>query len=99
MTLTNFTCQIRVDGKLSGSFARGWRLWEPSSISQPRSWHTLLGLRRSYVAEAYQGIEQVVESLGLQINEAKTKLMVATRNLRGVNPGRMVITLLLPLVP
>ena len=77
MTITNFTCQIRVDGKLSGSFARGWRLWEPSSISQPRSWHTLRGLRRSYVAEAYQGIEQVVESLGLQINEAKTKLMVA----------------------
>ena len=38
----------------------------------------IIGLRLSYVAEAYQGIEQTAESLGLQINEAKTKLMVAT---------------------
>ena len=39
----------------------------------------IIGLRLlSYVAEAYQGIEQAAESLGLQINEAKTKLMVAT---------------------
>ena len=38
----------------------------------------IIGLRLSYVAEAYQGIEQAAESLGLQINKAKTKLMVAT---------------------
>ena len=38
----------------------------------------IIGLRLSYVAEACQGIEQAAESLGLQINEAKTKLMVAT---------------------
>ena len=30
------------------------------------------------VAETYQEIEQAAESLGLQINEAKTKLMVTT---------------------
>ena len=38
----------------------------------------IIGQRLSYVADAYQGIEQAAESLGLQINEAKTKLMVAT---------------------
>ena len=38
----------------------------------------IIGLRHSYVAEAYQGTEQAAESLGLQINEAKTKLMVGT---------------------
>ena len=37
----------------------------------------IIDLRLSYVAEAYQGIEQAAENLGLQINEAKTKLMVA----------------------
>ena len=38
----------------------------------------IIGLRLSYVAEAYQGIEHAAENLGLQINEAKTKLMVAS---------------------
>ena len=38
----------------------------------------IVGLRLSYVAEANQEIEQLAESLGLQINEAKTKLIVAT---------------------
>ena len=38
----------------------------------------IIGRGLSYVAEAYQGIEQATENLGLQINEAKTKLMVAT---------------------
>ena len=38
----------------------------------------IIGLRLSYVAETYQGIEQAAENLGLQINEAKTKLMVPT---------------------
>ena len=38
----------------------------------------IIGLRLSYVAEAYQGIEQPAENLGLQINEAKTTLIVAT---------------------
>ena len=38
----------------------------------------IIGLRLSYVAKAYQGIEQAAENLGLQINEAKTKLMVST---------------------
>ena len=38
----------------------------------------IIGLRHSYVAEAYQGIEQAAENLSLQINEVKTKLMVAT---------------------
>ena len=38
----------------------------------------IIGLRLSYVAEAYQGIEKAAENLGLQINEAKTKLMVVT---------------------
>ena len=37
----------------------------------------IIGLRLSYVAEAYQGID-TAERLGLQINKAKTKLMVAT---------------------
>ena len=61
MTMTNITYQVRVNGKLSGSFA------------------TTKGLRQGDdVAEAYQGIEQAAESLGLQINEANTKLMVAT---------------------
>ena len=36
----------------------------------------MIGLRLSYVAEAYQGIEQTAGDLGVQINEAK--LMVAT---------------------
>ena len=38
----------------------------------------IIGLRLSYVAEAYQGIEQAAENLGFQINEAKTKLMEET---------------------
>ena len=38
----------------------------------------IIGLRLSYVAEAYQEIEQAAESLRLQINEVKTKLMVET---------------------
>ena len=38
----------------------------------------IIGLWLSYVAKAYQGIEQVTENLGLHINGAQTKLMVAT---------------------
>ena len=44
-----------------------------------------IGLRLSYVAEAYQGIEQAAENLGLLINEAKTKLMVATSAALSIN--------------
>ena len=49
----------------------------------------IIGLRLSYVSEAYQGIEQAAENLALKINEPNTKLMVATAlpisnpNLRG----------------
>ena len=45
----------------------------------------IIGLRLSYVAEAYQGIKQAAECLGLQINEAKTKLMVATSVTLSIN--------------
>ena len=38
----------------------------------------IIGLRLSYVAEAYQGIEQAAENLALQINAVTTKLMMAT---------------------
>ena len=38
----------------------------------------IIDLRLSYVAETYQGIKQAADNLGLQMNEAKTKLMVAT---------------------
>ena len=38
----------------------------------------IIGLRLSYVAETYQGIEQATENLGLQIDATKTKLMVVT---------------------
>ena len=38
----------------------------------------IIDLRLSYVAEAYQCFEQAAENLGLQMNEAKTKLTVET---------------------
>ena len=37
----------------------------------------IIGLRFSYVAEAYQGIKQAAEILGLQIKQAKTKLVTS----------------------
>ena len=54
-------------------------------------WKTLkaFGLRLSYVAKAYQGIEQAAENLGLQINEAKTKLMVATSAAQPINNSNL----------
>ena len=109
MTMTNVTCQVRVDGNLSGPFVttKGLRSGDglaclllnlalEKAIRDSRVETTgtifykttqilayaddidIIGLRLSYVAEAYQGIEQVAESLGLQIDEAKTKLMMAT---------------------
>nr|XP_049461917.1 uncharacterized protein LOC125906554 [Anopheles coluzzii]XP_049461920.1 uncharacterized protein LOC125906554 [Anopheles coluzzii] len=109
MTMTNVTCQVKVDGKLSGPFAttkglrhggglacllfnlaleraiRDFKIETTGTIfyksSQILAYHDdiyIIGLRLSYVAEAYQKIEQVAENLGLQINEAQTKLLVAT---------------------
>ena len=87
MTMTNVTCQVMVDGKLSGPFAttKGprratWRtiFYKSTQILAYANDIDIIVLRLSYVAEAYQGIEQAAENLGLQINEAKTKLMVAT---------------------
>ena len=109
MTMTSVTCQVRVDGKLSGPFAttKGLRqgdalacllfnlalerairdsgvettgtiFYKSTQILAYADDIDIIGLRLSYVSEAYQGIEQAAENLGLQINEAKTKLMVAT---------------------
>ena len=38
----------------------------------------IIGLRLSYIAEAYQGIQQAAKNLGLHIHEANTKLIIAT---------------------
>ena len=38
----------------------------------------IIGLRFSYIVEAYQGIQQAAKILGLQIHEANTKLIIAT---------------------
>ena len=109
MTMTNVTCQVRVDGQFSGPFAtnKGLRqgdglacllfnlalerairdlrvettgtiFYKPTQILESADYKDIIGLRLSYVAEAYQGVEQAAENLGLQINEAKSKLMVAT---------------------
>ena len=49
----------------------------------------IIVLRLSYVAEAYQGIEQAAQSLGLQIKEAKTELMVATSAALPINNQKL----------
>ena len=41
----------------------------------------------SFVAEAYQGIEQVAQNLRLPLYEAKAKLMVATSVALPTNPN------------
>ena len=57
----------------------------------------IIGLRLSYVADAYQGIEQAAENLGLQINEAKAKLMVATSAGLPINNQNLTGWLISPL--
>ena len=109
MTMTNVTCQVRVDGKLAGPFATtmglrqgdglacllfylvlekairdssvettGTILYRSTQILAYADDIDIIGLRLSYVVEAYQGFKQAPGNLGLQINEAKIKLMVAT---------------------
>ena len=79
MTMTNVTCQVRVDGKLSGPLATTKRLRQGDrlaclilNLALERAIHdsrvemdlayaddiNIIGLRLSYIAEAYQGIEQ-----------------------------------------
>ena len=119
ITMTNVTCQVRVDGKLTEPFAatKGLRQGDglpcllfnlalERAIRDSRVETTgetifqkstqilaydydidIVGLRLSFVAKVYQGIEQAAESLRLHINEAKTKLMVTSAALPINNPN------------
>ena len=95
MTMTNVTCQLKVDGKLSRPFATtnglrrvdgltcllftlalertiresrvetmGTIFYKSTLLLTYADDIDIIGMRLSYVAEAYQGIERAAENLG-----------------------------------
>ena len=87
-----YNWSIKICETAKKSWEHTKKIWEPIKNPVSQLWYAddidIIGLRLSYVAETYQGIEQAAKNLWLQVNGVKTKLMVAiSEPLTATNPS------------